>query len=77
MLLRNRIYILSCFLLLPLGLVWSQVSKVPSTAVSFNKIELLDKYVSEGASIGDIDRDGHMDIVAGNLWWKGPDFKVA
>ncbi|MDO6602606.1 FG-GAP repeat domain-containing protein [Arenibacter palladensis] len=77
MLLRNRIYILSCFLLLPLGLVWSQVSNVPSTAVSFDKIELLDKYVSEGASIGDIDRDGHVDILAGNLWWKGPDFKVA
>jgi len=77
MFLRNRIYILSCFLLLPLGLVWSQVSNVPSTAVSFDKIELLDKYVSEGASIGDIDRDGHMDIVAGNLWWKGPDFNVA
>lgn len=77
MLLRNRIYILSCFLLLPLCLVWSQVSNVPSTAVSFDKIELLDKYVSEGASIGDIDRDGHMDIVAGNLWWKGPDFKEA
>ncbi|WP_181422826.1 VCBS repeat-containing protein [Arenibacter sp. ARW7G5Y1] len=36
----------------------------------------MDRYISEGASIGDIDKDGHKDIVAGNLWWKGPDFKV-
>jgi hypothetical protein len=77
MFLLNRIYILTCLLLLLSSLVIGQVHKAPSTAVSFNKIELLDNYVSEGASIGDIDRDGHMDIVTGNLWWKGPDFKVA
>lgn len=73
----NRIYFLLCFLLLPWSKVLCQVSKALSAAVSFNKMELLDKYVSEGASIGDIDNDGHKDIVAGNLWWKGPDFKVA
>ena len=77
MLLLNRIYILSCFLLLPSSMVWGQVRKTSSTAVSFNKIELLYKYVSEGASIGDIDKDGHKDIIAGNLWWKGPEFKEA
>ncbi|MBC6999831.1 VCBS repeat-containing protein [Cytophaga sp. FL35] len=44
-------------------------------SVAFTKIKLLDKYISEGASVGDINKDGHMDIVAGNLYWKGPSFK--
>ncbi|WP_332914424.1 hypothetical protein [Algoriphagus boritolerans] len=50
---------------------------MPPKTVTFDKVHLLDRYVSEGASMGDINMDGHMDIVAGPLWWKGPDFKKA
>ena len=64
----------SLFLFVPTSLI-SQVSAPPSTDVSFEKIVLFDNYISEGASIGDIDGDGNQDIVAGVLWWKGPDFK--
>ena len=74
------VYKYTHFLLVLLGVLLpssAQEKKQPYTNVSFLKIQLLDKYVSEGASIGDIDKDGHMDIVAGNLWRKGPDFKVA
>jgi len=70
----NRFWI-SGFLLISLASACAQVKTPPSTDVSFTRIRLLDKYVTEGASIGDIDADGNMDIVAGALWWKGPDFE--
>ena len=70
---KNKIFFLSGFLLVSTGL-WAQAKTAPPTTVSFEKIQLLDKYVTEGASVGDIDADGHPDIIAGPLWWKGPDF---
>ena len=53
----------------------AQFAVQPKTLVSFQKIVLLDTYISEGASIADIDGDGNLDIISGVLWWKGPHFK--
>lgn len=44
---------------------------------SFKKIQLTDKFWSEGASFGDFNRDGKMDIVSGPFWYEGPDYKTA
>jgi len=52
----------------------AQFATQPETSVSFDKIVLLDTYISEGASIGDIDGDGNLDVISGVLWWKGPEF---
>ena len=46
------------------------------TLHSFKKIQLTDKFWSEGATFGDLNRDGHNDIISGPYWWEGPDFKV-
>jgi hypothetical protein len=43
---------------------------------SFKKIQVTDKFWSEGAYDGDFNRDGKMDIVSGPFWYEGPDFKV-
>jgi hypothetical protein len=72
---KNRLFCL--FVLLSISYANAQTKLLPETQVAFKKIQLLDKYITEGASIGDIDNDGYMDIVAGSLWWKGPDFKEA
>lgn len=46
------------------------------TLHSFKKIQLTDKFWSEGATFGDLNRDGRNDIISGPYWWEGPDFKV-
>lgn len=73
MLISNEISFLIC--VLAFSASFGQSKTPPQTKVSFTKIQLLDEYVTEGASMGDIDMDGHIDVVAGVLWWKGPDFK--
>lgn len=47
-----------------------------STVSSYRKIALHDTFYSEGATFGDLDKDGNLDAVAGPYWWSGPDFKA-
>jgi len=42
---------------------------------SFKKVQLSDQFWSEGANLGDFNKDGKMDVVSGPYWWAGPDFK--
>lgn len=51
-------------------------SAASHTLHSFKKIQLTDKFWSEGATFGDFNHDGKMDVVSGPYWWEGPDFKV-
>lgn len=42
---------------------------------SFDRRQLTNVYYSEGAAIGDINRDGHPDVVYGPHWYEGPTFE--
>ena len=42
---------------------------------SFKKLHLNDQFWSEGANVGDFNKDGKMDVVSGPYWYAGPDFK--
>ena len=42
---------------------------------SFKKLRLTDQFWSEGANVGDFNRDGKLDVVSGPFWYSGPDFK--
>ena len=44
------------------------------TLHTFKKIRLNDQFWSEGANVGDFNRDGKMDVVCGPYWYAGPDF---
>jgi len=41
---------------------------------TWKKIKVTDKFYSEGAYVGDFNKDGKMDVVAGPYWIEGPEF---
>jgi len=43
--------------------------------IAFEKRTLTERFVAEGCDMADFDKDGHVDITAGNTIWHGPDFK--
>lgn len=45
------------------------------TEVTFAKTVLDTRFVSEGVAVADINRDGKMDILAGNVWYQAPTWK--
>ena len=42
--------------------------------IKFSKTVVETRYVSEGVAVADVDRDGKLDIMAGNVWYQAPDW---
>jgi hypothetical protein len=52
-------------------------SQEDHTLITWKKIVLSEVFYSEGANVGDFNKDGKMDVVSGPFWYEGPDFKKA
>src|SRR5690349_17485503 len=61
-----------CISLLVLGALSARAADY--TLHTFTKQQLTDKFWAEGATAGDFNRDGKVDVAYGPYWWEGPDF---
>jgi hypothetical protein len=57
------------------GLLLTLLSITSFGEVSFEKIVLDTRFVSEGVAVADVNRDGRLDILAGNVWYAAPSWK--
>jgi hypothetical protein len=59
--------------LLGIGVVVATAGAEP---VSFQKVVLDRTFRSEGVAVGDVNRDGKLDVLAGEVWYEAPDWKM-
>lgn len=66
----------------PLLCLWTCLGMTCATFASaeeflvhkFERQELTNEYLSEGANFGDLNNDGKPDVMHGPFWWEGPEF---
>jgi hypothetical protein len=51
------------------------MSSVFAQEISFKRVELDSAFRSEGVNVADVNRDGKIDVVVGDLWYEAPDWK--
>ncbi len=49
---------------------------VLGAGVSFTKVTVDRTFRSEGVATGDVNRDGKLDVLAGDVWYSAPDWKM-
>ena len=54
----------------------TQVAKPGGPAITWQRFVLDTKFRSEGVAVADVNKDGKMDIIAGDVWYEAPDWKM-
>lgn len=73
---RNKTIILFCLIVLvgaSSNVCHSQSAS--KTSQEFKKYTLTSEFLSEGVAIGDINKDGKTDVIAGTFWFEAPHWK--
>jgi FG-GAP-like repeat len=63
-------------LALPAAAPAQQPKGVPASQIKWKKTVIDRKFRSEGVAIADVNKDGKMDILAGEVWYEAPDWKM-
>lgn len=67
----------SCFLAAAFAAApFSPALAEPYTVLQFRKVQLSDTFYSEGATYGDFNGNGVMDVASGPFWYEGPEFET-
>lgn len=61
-------------LVIPVLLTTFAWADEPASEIHWKKLTLADSFYSEGAAFGDFNHDGKQDVVAGGVWYEGPEF---
>lgn len=76
---RVRTWLLASFLPLALSLSLlcaADEKKGDDTGITWKKTIVDKKFRSEGVAVADVNKDGKLDILAGEVWYEAPDWKM-
>jgi hypothetical protein len=76
---RPRTWLLAS--IVPLALSFSLLGaaddkKSDDTGITWKKTVLDKRFRAEGVAVADVNKDGKMDVLAGDVWYEAPDWKV-
>jgi hypothetical protein len=62
-------------LVLAFSILPAEENKSADTGITWKKTVLDKRFLSEGVAVADVNQDGKMDILNGELWYEAPDWK--
>ncbi len=72
---HSRLFLLSVLSIIAAAAT-AQEGAAKGPAIQFKKHTISSRFIAEGVAAGDVNRDGRIDILAGNYWFEAPAWKA-